>query len=145
MDMTWTEKLSIGNAVLDFDHKKLISLVNYIDYVTNAKDSFELLRALKLFECYMKRHSIKEEQFAQAINLPFAMHKVAHQNIQAEIELTEYELARNGTTNIFVMADYPKFLWDCLIKHITEEDMLMKPALQTHPYDFKFDEAHAYS
>lgn len=145
MDMAWPEQLSVGNAVLDSDHKKLMGLVNDIDSLAKEKDSFELLRALKLFKGCMSSHQINEEQFARALNFPFGLHKLAHQNMQTEIDLTEYELMKNSIApTIFVTGHYPKFLRDWLIKHITEEDMLMKPALQTYPYDFKIGEAHAW-
>ena len=145
MELTWTEQLSVGNAVIDADHKELIELVNYIAYVTKARDSFELSRALKLFKGCISRHSINEEQFAWALNFPFGMHKVAHQNMQTEIDLTGYELGKNSIATIFIMEHYAQFLRDWLIKHITEDDMPMKPVLQTRPYDFKVDEAHFYS
>ena len=137
MDMVWTEQLSVGNAVIDSEHKKLIALVNDITCATKEKDSSALLRALKPFKSFMSRHYIKEEQFAQALDFPFGLHDVAHQNLRTELDFTEQELKKNCMENIFVMEDYAQFLWDLLIKHITEEDMLMKPMLQTRPYDFK--------
>ncbi|MDO8465203.1 MAG: hemerythrin domain-containing protein [Gallionella sp.] len=145
MDMTWTEQLSVGNAVIDSDHKKLMELVNDIGSLAEGKDSFELSLALKLFKSCMNSHSINEEQFAQALNFPFGLHKLAHQNMQTEIDFTEYELKKNSVApTIFVMEHYPQFLRDWLIKHITEEDMLMKPALQAYPYDFKIGETYAW-
>lgn len=145
MDMAWPEQLSVGNAVIDSEHKNLMSLVDDIDFLARGKDSFELSRVLKLFKGCMNRHQINEEQFAQALNFPFGLHKLAHQNMQTEIDLTEYELKKNSIApTIFVMEHYPQFLRDWLIKHITEEDMLMKPVLQTYPYDFNIGEAHAW-
>jgi hemerythrin len=137
MDMIWTGQLSVGNAVIDSDHKKLFELVNDITCATKEKNNSALVRALKPFKDCMNHHSITEEQFARALNFPFGMHNVAHQNMQAELDLTEYELKKNSMENIFVMEDYAQFLWDWLIKHITEEDMLMRPVLQICPYDFK--------
>ena len=145
MELTWTEELSVGNAVIDSDHNKLIKSINYIAYVIKARDSFELSRALNLFKGCINRHSINEEQFAWVLNFPFGMHKVAHQNIQTEIDFTGYELEKNGIATIFAMEHYAQFLRDWLIKHITEDGMPMKPVLQTRPYDFKVDEAHFYS
>lgn len=135
MDMTWTEQLGVGNAALDSDHKKLISMINHIAYVAKEGDGFALLRELKSLSCCLNHHSMEEERFARAFNFPFGMHKVAHQNMQTELDLTMHELNKNSVANLFVMDGYAQFLHDCLIKHITEEDMLMKPALQTCSYD----------
>lgn len=138
MDTTWTKQLSIGNAALDSDHQKLIGMIDHIDHVTKERDSFALLRELQPLNDCLNHHSMKEEQFARALDIHFGMHKVAHQNLQAEIDLTMYELKKNSVGNLFVMDDYAQFLRDCLIRHITEEDMLMEPALKTYPYDYDF-------
>jgi len=141
MDLMWTEQLSVGNAILDSDHKELLGLVGDIDCVTKARDYSALSRALKQFKYCMYRHFKNEEQFAQALNLPFAQHQLNHLNMQAEIDLTRLEMEKDSVVTIYVMEHYTQFLRDWLIKHITEEDMLMKPVLQNHPYDFKLDGA----
>jgi hemerythrin len=136
MDTTWTEQLSVGNEAIDSDHKKLIGMVDHIAHVAKERDSVALLRELQPLNDCLKHHSMKEEQFARALDIPFGMHKVAHQNLQTEIDLTMYELKKNSVGNLFVMDGYAQFLRDCLIRHITDEDMPMKPALQIYPYDF---------
>ena len=40
---------------------------------------------------------------------------------------------------------YSELLSDWLSNHIIEEDILMKPMLQTYPYDFKPAECHPAS
>ena len=135
--MVWIEQLSVGNSVIDSDHKRLFGLINDIACAAKTSDRFALSLALKLFKDYMNHHSVNEEQFAQAFNIPFGMHKVAHQNLQMAIDFTMRELEKNSTAILFVMEHYAQFLLDWLVKHITEEDMLMKSELQTHPYDFR--------
>lgn len=138
MGIKWAEELSVGNEVIDSDHKKLMELIYDI---AKARDSFTLLRAVKLFEACISRHHVNEEQYALALKFPFGLHKVTHQNISAEIEFTGCELEKNSVAAVFETEPYAQLLRDWLIRHITEEDMQMKPLLQTYPYGFKVDGA----
>ena len=38
MEFVWTKQLSIGNAVIDSDHKNLIALINGIERAIRAKN-----------------------------------------------------------------------------------------------------------
>lgn len=138
MAIRWTEDLSVGNDVLDSDHIKLMELINDI---AKARDSFTFLRAFKLFKACIGSHHINEEQYALALKFSFGLHKVAHQNISVKIELIGQELEQNSAAAVFEAESCAQFLRGWLIKHITEEDMQMKPLLQTYTYGFKIDGA----
>ncbi len=138
MALIWTRQLSVGNATLDSGNKSLIGMVNSIEYAIKTMDCPALLRALKLFMNCAQVHFTNEERFAQAMNFPFDQHRLAHQHLRNELQHTRNQLeARSGIWPEYVMEYYPQFLREWLIKHITKEDMLMKPALQTYPYGFK--------
>lgn len=139
MELKWTKQLSVGNVIIDADHNELFGLVRNIDRVTKARDHFALPRALKLLNACMSRHFLNEELLAHALNIPFAMHNVAHQNMLAELDLTRHQIGKDSVVTIYVMEHYAQFLLNWLIEHIAEEDMLMKPVLHNHPYDFKID------
>lgn len=139
MNMIWTEQLSVGNAILDADHMELFGIGRSIDCITKARDHSALTRAFKLLKDCMERHFLNEELFAHALNIPFAKHQLDHQNILAEIDLTRGELVKDSAVTMYKVEHYAQFLQDWLIKHITEEDLLMKPVLQALPYDFKID------
>lgn len=137
MALIWTKQLSVGNAALDSEHRNLLGMVNGIEHAIKTRDSAALLRAFKLFVIYAHAHFTKEEQFAQAINIPFDQHQLSHQYFQKELQCTRNELeAKGGIWVEHVMDYYPQFLREWLLEHITDEDMLMKPALQAYPYDF---------
>lgn len=138
MALIWTKRLSVGNATLDSEHKNLIGMINGIEYAIKTRDNAALLRAFKLLRDCAHVHFANEERFAQAIGFPFAQHKLEHQHLQKELQHTGDELdTRNGTWFEYAMEHYPQFLREWLVGHITKEDMLMKPTLQNHPYDFK--------
>lgn len=138
MALIWTRQLSVGNATLDSGNKSLIGMINSIEYAVETRDSAVLLRALKLFMDFVHEHFANEERFAQAMDFPFDRHRLAHQHLQKELRRTGDELeARSGIWPEYVMEHYPQFLREWLIEHIAKEDMLMKPALQAYPYNFK--------
>jgi hemerythrin-like metal-binding protein len=138
MALIWTKTLSVGNATLDSEHKNLIGMVNSIEYAIETKDSAALLRAFKLLDDCVHAHFANEERFARAIDFSFAEHQLDHQHLQKELQHTGDDLAiRSGAWSDYVMDHYPQFLRDWLLGHITGEDMRMKAALQTRPYDFK--------
>lgn len=139
MDLIWTEQLSVGNAILDSDHKELFELAKSIDSAAKARDRPTLTLALKQFRACMGRHFLNEELFAHTLNIPFVKHRQDHQNMQAEIDLTMQEMEKNSLVAIYVIEHYAQFLRDWLTKHLAEEDMPMKSMLQARPYDFKID------
>ena len=138
MALIWRKHLSVGNAVLDFEHKKLLGMINSIEYAISKKDSSAMLEMIKLFKDSVDTHFASEARFAQAFNFHFEQHELAHQHLQKELQRTVEELdVKAGTWPEYVMDYYPQLLRDWLIQHITCEDMKMKPVLQSHPYDFK--------
>lgn len=139
MRLMWTKQLSVGNAIIDADHKELFGLASNIDCVIKAKDHSALPRAFKLLNACMNRHFLNEELLAHALDIPFAMHKVAHQNMLTELDLSRHQIEKDSVVAIYVMEHYAQFLLDWLVEHIAEEDMPMKPVLHNHPYDFKIN------
>lgn len=132
-DFVWTEQLSVGNAILDSDHKKLLELAGNIDRASKAMDLSAMLYELKRFNACMKQHFLNEELLAHALGIPFVLHQQDHRNISAEIELSICEL-ENGA-----MEHYAQFLKNWLAGHISEKDMLMKPILRARPYSFRIE------
>lgn len=138
---SWSKELSVGNAILDSEHKNLIAKINGIMQLIDARDSAALSGAFELLESWLAVHFENEELFAQATNFDFTQHKSAHQRLLAELQHLRNELAEKNTAwSDSGAALYYLFFHNWLIGHITNEDMLMKPALQSHPYDFMPDQ-----
>lgn len=143
-DFVWTEQLSVGNEILDSDHKKLVDFANNLDHASKARDYSAVLEALNQFNACLKQHFLNEELIAHALGIPFDAHHENHQNMLTEIKLSRHEVEKRSEAAIHVMEHYTQFLKDWLTKHIGEKDMLMKPVLQTRPYSFKIEGVSAY-
>lgn len=141
MPLIWKDHLSIGNAMLDFEHQNLIGMINSIEYLINKNDIPSLLRAIELLKNCAHTHFANEARFAQALNFNFEQHYLAHQHLLKELESTLSQLVGSDMLNEtwckYAMEHYPKFLRDWFIEHINSKDMEMKPLLQSYPRDFK--------
>ena len=137
--MVWTEQLSVGNEILDSDHKKLLRLADAVDCAAKAGDCVAVSRELKRLRGDMERHFLNEELFSLALDIPFNEHHIDHQNILAEIDVMRGEAGKNIEENIFKIEHFTQLFHNWLIKHVNENDLLMKPMLQTRHYGFKVE------
>lgn len=138
MHLTWTEQLSVGNAILDADHRCLLSFVNDVANAIRAGDGSSLAQGFGLLENCLGVHFENEEKIALAIKLPFGQIKLAQQYSLKELQLMRNELVGRGGIWSDNMAEHfsqslKKWMID---EHIIKRDMLMKPVLQTHDYNF---------
>lgn len=140
MALAWTEDLSVGNVMIDSEHKNLIDMVNNVERVIRAKDSSALPHAFEQLEHHLCTHFENEEKMAQAIKFPFTNNLLEHKYVLKSLHLIRDAVtsmaAENGVWAEDAAAHYSEFLSDWLTNHVLTEDMLMKPMLQTYPYDF---------
>lgn len=138
MGLAWTEHLSVGNEIIDSDHKKLITMVNGAEYMIKKRDSFALSQAFDQIEHWLRVHFTNEEMIAQAVNFPFTHNKLEHENLLKAFHLMRDAMAgKNGLWDEGEAEQYAEFLSNWLTDHVINEDMLMKAVLQNYPYDFK--------
>lgn len=113
-------------------------MVHDVESAIRARDSSTLPRSFKLLEDCVGVHFANEEKIAQAIGFDFTQNKLEHLYVQNELRQIREELvAKNGSWSESAAAHYSYFLSEWMVEHILQEDMLMKPVLQTYHYDFK--------
>lgn len=131
----WTGELSVGNRVIDTEHKKLHDIANRLIHLFAARNLAALLEAFEQLENCLYAYFAIEERIAQAVNLDFDRHRLEHQRL-----LNEVQRIKSGLTacNCACPDDgnYAHCLMGCLIKHIKEEGYPLKIVLNTHLYDF---------
>ncbi|WP_435626905.1 bacteriohemerythrin [Candidatus Ferrigenium straubiae] len=133
----WSKQLSIGNAILDSEHRNLISKINNILRMIEAGNAAELPGAFELLETWLVTHFENERIFALSIGLDFGRHDLAHRRLLDELQYLRDELAANNWTmpGNKIRTLY-QFLRDWLVGHITEDDMQMKPAFGNCQYEY---------
>lgn len=137
MTLTWTEQLSVGNAIIDSEHRNLIGLINSVEHALRSGNEHALLHAFKLLSDCVRFHFMNEEKIAQAASFPVEEHRKAHQYLQKELQYIRDELeAKSGMWSEGAIEHFTRMLGNWMMDHLSGEDMLLKPALLTHPNDF---------
>jgi hemerythrin len=134
--LEWRQQLSVGNDVIDNDHKYLIGLINGVEMHLRAQDMAALKKALDALARYSETHFAAEEKIARAVGYTQSaeLHD-AHQTLLGKLELLRLDLGERP--GIAAIDQFSALLRDWLINHVIKEDLLMKPFLQK--YSPRFD------
>ncbi|MDO8813425.1 MAG: hemerythrin domain-containing protein [Gallionella sp.] len=138
MKLAWTNQLSIGNAVIDSDHKNLIARINGIVHAIKTRDRHAMPQVFEALENWLHIHFENEERIARAVNFDFSGHKQAQRHSLRELRhMRDGLIARKGLWHDSVADHSVNFLKSWMIDgHIVNLDMQMKPALQAFGYKF---------
>jgi hemerythrin len=137
MSLAWTEQMSVGNSVIDSDHRNLIALVNNVEHALRSGNRLALSQAFKQLWDAATAHFAREERIAEAAGIPTGKHVLAHRYLQHELQHISSELeGKCGVWSEGAIAHFTRFLGDWLMQHIAGDDMEMKPVLQNYSYDF---------
>lgn len=140
MAIVWAEHLSVGNGLIDSDHKNLIVVVNSLEQAIGTRNREAMEKASELLDTYMAIHFRNEEKIAEAINYPFVQNRIEHRQLIHEMRHMIKNLESNlGHWPDSLLDRYSRFLSNWMTDHIVKTDMKMKPALLAYPYDFKPD------
>jgi hemerythrin len=127
--MTWTDKLSVGVAVIDDDHKKLVGMVNELYDAMQAGHGRDKLGAvLDRLVQYTKFHFSREEKFFAETAYPdAAQHKQQHEALTRQVIDVQKKYAAGTAATLSV--DVMHFLRDWLVKHIQGSDQAYRQHL----------------
>lgn len=117
----WCEKLSIGNTMIDSDHRKLIDLISSFHAAMeqgHGKEGIE--KVLNELIKYTQEHFKREEGHMRRIRYAaFATHKREHDLLIKEV-LDLQRNVKDGTALLTIQVS--KFLFNWLFEHIMSED-----------------------
>ena len=135
--IAWTKRLSVGNALIDAEHRNLISMVNDVVCAIRANDCSALSEALRQLEDWLCVHFANKEKFARTVNFDFTQHKLAQTHLLKELQYLRDELTvEDGIWPEGAVKHYSHSLKKWVIDdHIIKLDMLMKPLLQSHDFN----------
>lgn len=136
--MPFSKELSVGNRILDSEHKKLHNVINGITHSITAKDIAAISEAFDLLENCLGACFAVEENIAQAVGFDFTEHSATHQDLSNEFQrIKNWLMEKNGLWSKFEEKGCIDSLKNCLIRHIKEDGKPLKIVLETHFYDFK--------
>ena len=115
-------------------------MVNGIQYMIKARAAEALPEAIEHFEHWLRLHFDNEENIAQVAKIPFAQNKLEHEQLLEEFQhMKDVFKSKNGIWSDDEAEYYSSYLSNWITNHVLSEDMLLKPVLQTYPYDFMSD------
>lgn len=117
----WNESMSVGNPVMDRDHRALMGLINQLALENNRTDRIVLEHVLDELISYAEAHFAREEIFMAEIGFKgLAAHRKHHQRLTREVQAIRTKFLR-GTHAIG--DEIHEFLAMWLKRHILDEDM----------------------
>jgi len=129
MSITWRNKMTVGEPMIDIDHKRLIELINSYENAVGSKDLDLLKSTFEGLLKYTETHFSREENLMRAIHYRgYREHKDAHQKLIEELQKFHNRIIyKDGHISL---PEVSRFLHDWLINHVLEEDMKMKPLFE---------------
>jgi hemerythrin len=120
--MKWSEEFSVGIAVFDDEHKKLIDLINRLyASATGGGGKLELQRISDELVDYTLNHFRHEEAYFDEWCFPGAQEHIArHQQLQHQV--FEYRKQIQGAQGPELALEMLRFLCDWLERHIMIDD-----------------------
>ncbi|NDY95479.1 hemerythrin family protein [Wenzhouxiangella sp. C33] len=129
--------MSVGNLIIDLDHRYLLSLINQVEYALRHPEESENLRmALDQLSDYAREHFAREEKLQLRIQFRGYMpHKMAHQSLLDRLDRIISEILEESDPQQLKArsAEITTLLRDWLLDHVLKEDMKMKPDLENLP------------
>ncbi len=131
MNLVWKEQLSVGNDVIDSDHKHLIKIINLVEESLATTNRSNLTLALASLSQYSKEHFAREEKIASAAGYTriSQLHK-SHDELLSKLDQVKQKIGEEWTASS--VKHFTALLQDWLVNHVIKEDMLMKPALEKY-------------
>jgi len=123
INFEWKKDISVGNEIIDGQHKKLLAQVNEVlnDIVTGI-DHNEVKKAIEFLDKYTQEHLTYEETYMTNINYPqLEEHKkLHHEFIQKYYKFKED--FNNGVDKDKLMIEIEGYIGHWWVDHIGTED-----------------------
>lgn len=135
MALQWTPKMSVGNEVIDHDHKRLVALINETEAALRSSDRNAVLNALDELAQYGLMHFETEERIGRAAGCPGmdGMHS-SHQKLNEQLNHCRDDIeARWGQD---IADEVVALLRAWLVDHVIHEDLKMRPWLLKQALNF---------
>ncbi len=132
MAILWRDEMSVGDELIDSDHRYLICMINTVELaMVSKKPNNILMVALDQLSYYTQMHFNREEVLQEQTNYPqYSNHKKSHKDL-----VTQLNGIKNKISELSVNSDHYNdkvsnlvvFLRNWLLDHVIKEDLLMKP------------------
>lgn len=133
MPIVWSDKMSVGDRVIDADHKKLIELINTIETQLEGETDLAVFTdTMHQLEKYTDIHFEREEEIMKQVYYArHYQHMIRHHELRNEFKQIKEKMFTqiekfHEVQDVEQLCD---LLRHWLMDHVFAEDMLMKPVL----------------
>lgn len=125
----WDQKLSVGIAQIDMQHKKLVSMINEMyQAMSEGKGNDVVGKVVNDLIAYTRTHFATEEKLMQTNGYPdFNAHKALHDQLTKQVVQIQDDFKAG---KVALSTKVAAFLKDWLVKHIMGTDQKYAPFLQ---------------
>ena len=127
--LKWTDDLSVGNALIDDDHRHLFDLLERLHRdMSSGHINQETQSIVDALRDYTESHFAREEEFMRKIAYPhYSAHKAEHDRFVSEVCALQSRVARGART---AQLDIDQFLANWLREHVLVRDMALAAAIR---------------
>ncbi|RKZ37625.1 MAG: hypothetical protein DRQ37_01445 [Gammaproteobacteria bacterium] len=120
-NLYWSEKISVGNEILDEQHRKLFEVFNRLNtFMYGSGDAAALGRIFDDLDKYISEHFATEEALMQRHGFPgYAEHKAEHERFRTRLESL---VRKHRAGDISLTPVVTAFIHNWLHEHIGETD-----------------------
>lgn len=121
--MKWTESLSVGNELIDSQHKEWIRRINeLLEACSQKKGKEKIDESMQFVKDYTVKHFGAEEDLMRNYKYPdYIVHKQIHENFVKEVNELDEKIKKEGV-NLSTIMLLNKKLVDWVINHINKVD-----------------------
>jgi hemerythrin len=134
MTIVWRESLSVGNEIIDNDHKRLINIINSAERVINESGSRrELERILRALDDYAHEHFAREERLQRNVGYPFhETHLLEHKALVHSLQKIRGRVsgAKDPYAYEQALSGLCELLENWLMTHVITHDLRMRPYVE---------------
>lgn len=131
-EIAWSERLSVGVAPMDEEHRRFIARVNEVNKaIVESEDKETVARRMHLMLAEAEQHFSHEEKLLAQWGYPQTdAHIAAHAEIRAQFERVMKQFAETDIS--FVWALKGLHVKQLLVEHLLKEDMKYRDFLRAH-------------
>jgi hemerythrin len=140
MPVLWRDEMSVGNDMVDKDHRYLFCLINTIELALKSDENKDIVGpTLDQLHFYTKDHFLREETLMLKINYPkYLEQKKMHGMLVAQLdEIRErVNIEAENPDMDSILSDLMALLRNWLLDHVLKEDMQMKHYFKNYHKEF---------
>ena len=123
VESAWSPALSVGHAVLDAQHERLLLLCSRLFGAVGSMTSSDFLALLNDLAALIHEHFETEEHILRDFGYPFlAAHQAEHDALRGRLTDLLYEAIYGR----FDPADLPQLARDLVLNHLRDSDLSFK-------------------